>query len=310
MKRTPVTKTAEAKLKEEDRKIRSQMASQLHTETVMQKYCDVFENELKHEHLKGTQKSITDDIIVTVVILRPFNAPIEAGDTRLRSLHPYWKFLLRGETSLTDFHSLFRCSADFGISIPNKDETPELYDFNFIKYPSSFIFIHDTFYVPHEYRMSAEASQQIDPERLNPLIDISEPIRDWMKKKKHDFGPTKMQRLGDFKIIDLECRLGCPYVYIHQGCCEHVFYFTDLRLMDVQDFPGSYPHKISDTSIEHYCIGCCRRVATWIVENETFPVCPARMCDECYRDYHFVHTHRRKLPVKAYPYSDPSSLQF
>ncbi|EJW74214.1 hypothetical protein WUBG_14881, partial [Wuchereria bancrofti] len=62
-------------------------------------------------------------------------------------------------------------------------------------------------------------------------------------------------------IKDLVCRLGYPYVYVHQGNCEHVFFFTDLRLMDIQDYPIDFPQKLSDTSLENYCITCHKRIA-------------------------------------------------
>jgi len=28
---------------------------------------------------------------------------------------------------------------------------------------------------------------------------------------------------------DLKVRLGCPYVYLHQGACEHLVVFKDIR---------------------------------------------------------------------------------
>ncbi|EJW71439.1 hypothetical protein WUBG_17651 [Wuchereria bancrofti] len=90
---------------------------------------------------------------------------------------------------------------------------------------------------------------------------IAEPIREWMKRKARDFGPTQVKSLNEGKIKDLVCRLGYPYVYVHQGNCEHVFFFTDLRLMDIQDYPIDFPQKLSDTSLENYCITCHKRIA-------------------------------------------------
>lgn len=57
------------------------------------------------------------------------------------------------------------------------------------------------------------------------------------------------------------CRLGYPYVYLHQGSCEHVFFFTDLRLMDAQDFPIGYPRKLADNSVENLCVACGGEIA-------------------------------------------------
>ncbi|VDN27348.1 unnamed protein product [Gongylonema pulchrum] len=205
-----------------------------------------------------------------------FNIDFEKPLVQLRS---YWRFLLRGETSLLELHSLFRCSADFGTAV-EEGQAPKIQDFNMFKYPSSFLFIHDT------------------------------PIREWMKKKPNEFGPTQVKSLASgTKIKDLVCRLGYPYVYVHQGKCEHVFYFTDLRLMDVQDYPIDFPQKLSDTSVENYCVTCHRRIADWIVESDSFPIYPTHMCDDCYRSFHFIVKYRRDIDSRAYVYVDPSNLQ-
>uniref|UniRef100_A0A915PPF3 snRNA-activating protein complex subunit 3 n=1 Tax=Setaria digitata TaxID=48799 RepID=A0A915PPF3_9BILA len=241
------------------------------------------------------------------------------------NLRPYWRFLLRGETSLLELHSLFRCTADYGTAV-DEDKVPQLHDFNMVheflssgfefitfvtaRYPSSFLFIHDTFYVAETYAGSKETLLQIDNSKIEPHIDISEPIREWMKRKPKDFGPTQVKSLNQNKVKDLVCRLGYPYVYVHQGNCEHVFFFTDLRLMDVQDYPIDFPQKLSDTSLENYCITCHKRIADWIVESESFPISPAHMCDDCYRSFHYILSYRRNIDSRAYVYMDPSVLQY
>lgn len=58
-------------------------------------------------------------------------------------------------------------------------------------------------------------------------LDYSEPIRTW--------GLTRGIKLGEsvsmesVKVEDLTIRFGYPYLYMHQGCCEHVVYISDAR---------------------------------------------------------------------------------
>ncbi|VDK23830.1 unnamed protein product [Anisakis simplex] len=144
---------------------------------------------------------------------------------------------------------------------------------------------------------------------MHEILRCFRPIRKWMEKKKDNFGPVEMKDLAGIQIQDLVCRLGYPYVYVHQGSCEHVFYFTDLRLMDAQDYPISFPQMLSDTSFEHNCKICHRHIAEWIVEGEEMPADPVHMCDGCFTSYHFVYQHRRDLKSRAHPYMDASCLQ-
>ena len=43
------------------------------------------------------------------------------------------------------------------------------------------------------------------------------------------------------KFEDLKLRIGQPYVYMHQGDCEHVLTFTDLRYINQSsNFESAY----------------------------------------------------------------------
>ncbi|MCP9262286.1 hypothetical protein DINM_005566 [Dirofilaria immitis] len=309
IKKKPAGPYDDPQQREQDLKMRRNIQQSMCYGSTVLKYGDYHENEMRHCRNDGYKQSVVNDIVVTVVICKPYNKALEYLEKRNATLRPYWRFLLRGETSLLELHSLFRCTADYGTAV-DEDRVPQLHDFNMFKYPSSFLFIHDTFYIAETYTGSKETLLQIDNSKIEPHIDISEPIREWMKRKPKDFGPAQVKSLSEEKIKDLVCRLGYPYVYVHQGNCEHVFFFTDLRLMDVQDYPIDFPQKLSDTSLENYCITCHKRIADWIVESESFPISPAHMCDDCYRNFHYILSYRRNIDSRAYVYMDPSILQY
>lgn len=66
-------------------------------------------------------------------------------------------------------------------------------------------------------------------EREITNLDYSEPIRKWGETRGMEFGETlSMERA---KICDLEVRMGYPYLYVHQGCCEHLVIINDAKLV-------------------------------------------------------------------------------
>ncbi|KHN82427.1 snRNA-activating protein complex subunit 3 [Toxocara canis] len=289
---------------------RAKMQQLIFQTTRRLKYANYYENDMHHTRISETvEPSVVNDIVVTLVICKPYNHVPQPHERRALRIKPYWRFRLRGETSLIEMHSLFKCSADYGTTMDAVEEIPKLTDLNMFKYPSSFIFIHDTFYVPQQFYVSEQTLAQLDTSKMTPMTDISLPIRKWMEKKKDLFGVVQVKDIAGVQVQDLVCMLGYPYVYVHQGSCEHVFYFTDLRLMDAQDYPISFPQMLSDTSFEHNCKICRRHVAQWIVEGEEMSADPVHMCEGCFTSYHFVYLHRRDLKSRAHPYVDPSCLQ-
>lgn len=85
-----------------------------------------------------------------------------------------------------------------------------------------------------------------------------------MDRKKNEIGPYHVKDIADVKIIDLDLRLGQPYVYQHQGNCEHLLIFTDLRLMNGTDEQSDkeYPIRIYDNVHQIKCCACKENVAT------------------------------------------------
>lgn len=51
------------------------------------------------------------------------------------------------------------------------------------------------------------------------------PIREFMARKKKDFDKFYVKDMDGICILDLKLRLGQPYIYLHQGFCEHLYLF-------------------------------------------------------------------------------------
>lgn len=112
---------------------------------------------------------------------------------------------------------------------------------------------------------------------------------------------------------DLTIRLGLPYLYLHQGNCEHMIVFTDLRLlkpnvdsMNISDYP-----KIVQTSdrTATRCKICKVKTAKWIVrENKRLPDEFILFCDVCFYSFNYDQNKCKIGSFKAYPYVDKSAL--
>ncbi|KAJ4433084.1 hypothetical protein ANN_15341 [Periplaneta americana] len=149
--------------------------------------------------------------LVTVRMYHPFRHKIG-----IRSSQPprcSQEIVLLGEQFLTSLRDKILCPSDLAVSgelseNPHQSFTVRAMDI----YKSGFIFIENTFYNDHR-----------DPKN----IDYSSVIRNWAAS--HDLGPFQTARMEDTKFEDLTVRLGYPYVYQHQGNCEHLLVFSDVR---------------------------------------------------------------------------------
>lgn len=112
---------------------------------------------------------------------------------------------------------------------------------------------------------------------------------------------------------DLNFRLGQPYLYVHQGDCEHMVIFTDIRLFSPQgDCPlkATYPlllktrHRVSTS-----CFMCKLKTAKWMVfGNDRLPDEPFLFCQECMLQFNYTKDGQKIGQFSAYSFLDESAL--
>uniref|UniRef100_A0A914LYR0 snRNA-activating protein complex subunit 3 n=1 Tax=Meloidogyne incognita TaxID=6306 RepID=A0A914LYR0_MELIC len=251
------------------------------------KYFKYREQELRR-YYTPPNSTCNKDIVLTVQLLKPYNRTPEIQDSLKNRTEV--KFLVRGDMPLVKLREKIFCASDFWSNYEDFEivpPDPECYFDH--KFPSSFIFVHDTFYV--------------DKRRANS-IDISEPIREFMKRKKKDFGEFHVKDMAGVKIIDFKLRLGQPYVYVHQGFCEHLIIFTDLRLLlpgDIQRIED-YPIRLFDIKTQKLCCACSDEISSFVVtESDRLPNSPAFFCSTCFSAFHYDNG-QRIGNFKAYHY--------
>lgn len=161
-------------------------------------------------------------------------------------------------------------------------------------YPSSFIFIENTFY--NDFRRP-------------DAIDYSQVVQQWAEKYK--VATFETAHMHNTKLSELKIRLGYPYLYQHQADCEHVIVFTDTRLLKATDFLAKQDYPFYK-SIARYssklCMICGLGTARWICVGSTRMPCDNTfLCQDCCLSYNYID--RVKVDdVKIYPYYDKATV--
>jgi snRNA-activating protein complex subunit 3 len=193
--------------------------------------------------------------------------------------------------SLSDMRRFMSCASDFATLLDSQEPSPPsmfnaAYSSDMFK--SGFFFINDTFYNDLE-----------TPDR----IDYSQVIRDWASTRGQGIGPFETRVMHETTFKDLTIQLGYPYLYVHQGNCEHIFVFKDLRILDrsknsEKEFP-KVVRTIRRTRIK--CFLCKCNTANVIVENDpSLPSAQTLFCHDC-KDIYYRHSGQPKgLRVQSY----------
>lgn len=259
------------------------------------KYFKYREQELRRQYTEPNTRS-NKDVLLTVHLLKPMNRAPEPGEIIKFKGKCGVKLLIRGSMPLVRLREKIFCTSDFW---SNAEDYNDVSDANFYfhnRFPSNFLFIHDTFYLDMRHPDSK---------------DITESIREFMQRKKQDFGQFHVHDMANVQIIDLKIRLGQPYLFLHQGRCEHLIVFTDLRLLNAGDVQNAsdYPIRLYDTIQQKLCCVCYSTVAGLVVtESDRLPMAPAFFCTKCFTSFHYDNG-QRIGNFKAYHYLSHAGIE-
>lgn len=116
-----------------------------------------------------------------------------------------------------------------------------------------------------------------------------------MKKWAKDHGrPIGQIFTMDTQLLDLEVRIGEPYVYQHLGRCEHLFIFNEISFAQSSDCLGqtNYPRLVNVAKEKiRNCIFCNKSMASIVMINDDIrtPVTVNHMCEPCFMSYNYDH---------------------
>nr|XP_020144936.1 snRNA-activating protein complex subunit 3 isoform X2 [Microcebus murinus] len=211
---------------------------------------------------------------------------------------PYQTMLVLGSQKLTELRDSIRCVSDLQIGgefSNTPDQAPEHISKDL--YKSAFFYFEGTFYNDKRY-----------PE----CRDLSRTIVEWSESHDRGYGKFQTARMEDFTFNDLYIKLGFPYLYCHQGDCEHVVVITDIRLVHHDDCLDRtlYPLLIKKHWLwTRKCFVCKMYTARWVTNNDSFaPEDPCFFCDVCFRMLHYDSEGNKLGEFLAYPYVDPGTF--
>lgn len=240
-----------------------------------------------------------NEVVLTVQVFRPIKTPSGMKKVRLGAHNFPFKIQVElavlGSQSLRSLREKIACISDAAVIGDFSEDPDRISDQRSIElYKSGFFYIGNTFY-----------NDMSDPS----CRDYSKVIIKWAKDPHREIGPFKTADMAKTKFADLELRLGYPYVYVHQGYCEHLVVFSDMRVLHPHDSQNrlDYPMPLKTFAFGRrvFCMLCHQNTARWVTyENERVDEDTFFFCDTCFRSYNYTTDHKKIGKFRAAPYMD------
>ncbi|NXU48041.1 SNPC3 protein, partial [Turnix velox] len=208
---------------------------------------------------------------------------------------PYQTVLVLGSQKLTELRDSISCVSDLQIGgefSSQPDQAPEHISKDL--YKSAFFYFEGIFYNDKRY-----------PE----CRDLSRTIVEWSESHDRGYGILQSVKMEDYMFNDLSLKIGFPYLFCHQGNCEHIIIITDIRLIHHDDCldKNLYPLQIKKHWLcTRKCFVCKMYTARWVTNNDSLaPEDPCFFCDVCFRMLHYDAEGNKLGEFLAYAYVDP-----
>ncbi|KND03743.1 uncharacterized protein SPPG_01201 [Spizellomyces punctatus DAOM BR117] len=224
-------------------------------------------------------KIALDEIVISVVFCHPRRGRHQA----------LAEIQVLGSQPLTALRNTFYCPTDF-LQLDNWD--PPIDNLQ-VKQSASYFFIENVFYI----------------DTRNPsAADYSRPIIEWAEEEgRHpSIGPYLTDVMSERRFIDLTLRLNTPYLFVHQGNCEHIMVFKEVRLITEQDDRRlhAYPKTIASSRLLQFhqlCNICGSHKAEWATtEDMRADRDPCLWCDDCFDKFHFNEDGSKAFDFEAH----------
>ncbi|KPP74155.1 snRNA-activating protein complex subunit 3-like [Scleropages formosus] len=230
------------------------------------------------------------EIILTVNVLYP--VIFEA----FKFCRHHMTLQVMGSQKLSELRDAICCVSDlqvYGEFSSTPDMAPEFISKDL--YKSAFFFFEGVFY---------------DDMRYPECTAISKSTIEWAKS--HDFPTYRSAKMEETTFNDLVVKIGYPYLYCHQGDCEHVVIITDIRLAHRDDCldKNLYPLLIyKHRMLTRKCSVCNLYISRWLTTDDHLaPMDPCLFCDMCFRTLHYDKEGNKLGHFLAYPYVDPGAF--
>ncbi|XP_046900961.1 snRNA-activating protein complex subunit 3 isoform X1 [Hypomesus transpacificus] len=213
---------------------------------------------------------------------------------RYNAVRPHATLQMLGSHYLTDLRDAVGCVSDlhvFGELSNTPDMAPDFVSKDHHK--SAYFYFEHVFY---------------NDMRFPECQDISATTIEWAKTR--DFPSFSQAKMEDTKFSDLKVKVGYPYLYCHQGDCEHLVLITDIRCAHMDDCLDRkmYPLQTHKNLVHtNKCAVCNIYIARWLTTSDQLALSdPCLFCDKCFRMLHYDKKGRKLADFNAYVYVDPA----
>ncbi|XP_037328442.1 snRNA-activating protein complex subunit 3 isoform X1 [Pungitius pungitius] len=252
---------------------------------------DLYADEL--ERLTGGIKPEAPlDMVPEGEVILTINVYYPANVEKFTCVRPHITLLMTGSHTLAELRDAICCVSDLqvcGEFSSTPDMAPEFISKDHFK--SAYFFFEGVFYNDMRY-----------PE----CRDISKTVIEW--QKAYNVPLHSQAKMEDTRFVDLKVKVGFPYLYCHQGDCEHLVIITDVRLSHVNDCLDKklYPMLVHKHRVPtQKCAVCHVYIVRWLTTNDQFaPSNPCLFCDKCFRMLHYDTKGNKIGQFMAYPYVD------
>lgn len=230
--------------------------------------------QLAHDKNVVADLQPNEELLITVRVYEPFRYKVMTNPSLKPKLSQ--RFIVLGSQLLTELRDRIYCQCKFGpfYDISNNPDKPKP-TAEAKAFDHGFFYICNTFY----------------NDMRQPTVDYSEVIRKWAASQP-DFGEFMVDTMETTSFSDLTVRLGSPCVYQHHGNCEHLFTFSDIRLISSEDslVRSTYPMlNMISAPKQMFCNICGKLEASVIVTDSTVHIQdPAYLCQMCFELCHYI----------------------
>ncbi|XP_067106800.1 snRNA-activating protein complex subunit 3 isoform X1 [Osmerus mordax] len=217
-----------------------------------------------------------------------------AAFDRFNPVRPHATLQMLGSHYLTDLRDAVGCVSDlhvFGELSNTPNMAPDFVSKDHHK--SAYFYFEHVFY---------------NDMRFPECQDISATTIEWAKTR--DFPSFSQAKMEDTKFSDLQVKVGYPYLYCHQGDCEHLVIITDIRCAHMEDCLDRkmYPLQTHKNLVHtNKCAVCNIYIARWLTTSDQLALSdPCLFCDKCFRMLHYDKKGRKLADFNAYVYVDPA----
>ncbi|GAA6214842.1 snRNA-activating protein complex subunit 3 isoform X1 [Lates japonicus] len=275
-------KTLEQRKKRQDYKASLKVTKNRH---------DLYADELERLAF-GRKPGAEADLVPEGEVILSINVYYPATFEKFTYVRPHMTLLMTGSHTLAELRDAICCVSDLqvcGEFSNTPDMAPDFISKDHFK--SAFFYFEGVFY---------------NDMRFPECQDISMTTIEWAKTR--NFPSYSQAKMEDTRFVDLKVKVGFPYLYCHQGDCEHLVIITDVRLSHKDDCLDKklYPlltHKHRVTTQK--CAVCHVFIGRWVTTNDQFaPSDPCLFCDKCFRMLHYDADGNKLGDFLAYPFVD------